>query len=108
MNTFDFSVDGLDSIKIYRDEEYKSVVKNKVNQLNQMSVRDCNEQFFWQLGIQYGAREVQAIRIRNVLAHDAENQGVEMIDGLKILQLLYAKSVLKMLRYEGNILTGRR
>ena len=33
-----------------------------------------------------------------------ENQGVEMIDGLKILQLLYAKSVLKMLRYEGNIL----
>lgn len=72
MNTFDFFVDGLDSIKIYRDEEYmlkaefrivkkhlidlldkrlgeskyKSVVKNKVNQLNQMSVRDCNEQFF--------------------------------------------------------------
>lgn len=46
MNTFDFFVDGLDSIKIYRDEEYKSVVKNKVNQLNQMSVRDCNEHFF--------------------------------------------------------------
>lgn len=46
---------------------YKNAVRNKVDQLNQMSVRDKNESFFAQLGITYGEREIQAIRMRNVL-----------------------------------------
>lgn len=84
---------------------YKNAVRNKVDQLNQMSVRDKNESFFAQLGITYGEREIQAIRMRNVFAHgdtngktDAEN----MIEAIKVLQLLYAKSVLKLLGYEGE------
>ena len=44
----------------------KNAVKNKVDQLNMMSVRDWNTLFFEQLGIEYGESEVQAVRMRNV------------------------------------------
>lgn len=87
------------------ESEYKNVVKNKVDQLNQMSVRDRNEFFFTQLGIEYGNREVTAIQMRNAFAHGdsvAADQTNQMIDSLKILQLIYAKVVLKLLGYEGE------
>ena len=79
---------------------YKNAVRNKVDQLNQMSVRDKNESFFAQLGITYGEREIQAIRMRNVFAHGDTNGKTDagnMIEAIKVLQLLYAKSVLKLL-----------
>ena len=84
---------------------YKNAVRNKVDQLNQMSVRDKNESFFAQLGITYGEREIQAIRMRNVFAHGDTNGKTDagnMIEAIKVLQLLYAKSVLKLLGYEGE------
>lgn len=87
-----------------KDSEYKTAVKNKVDQLNQMSVRDRNELFFQQLGIEYGEREMQAIRVRNVYAHGGSDsdQSIEtMIDAKVVLQLLYAKIVLKLLHYQG-------
>lgn len=84
---------------------YKNAVKNKVDQLNMMSVRDRNTLFFEQLGIKYGENEVRAVRMRNVFAHGDTNGGEqvdEMIDAIKVLQMLYAKSVLKILGYEGD------
>ena len=87
------------------ENPYKNAVRNKVDQLNQMSVRDRNEAFFTQLGITYGEREIQAIRMRNVFAHGDANGKTDvgnMIEAIKVLQLLYAKSVLKLLGYEGE------
>lgn len=87
------------------ESPYKNAVKNKVDQLNMMSVRDRNTLFFEQLGIEYGEREVRAVRMRNVFAHGDTNGGKqvdEMIDAIKVLQMLYAKSVLKILGYEGD------
>ena len=43
--------------------------------------------------------------MRNVFAHGDTNGGEqvdEMIDAIKVLQMLYAKSVLKILGYEGD------
>ena len=87
------------------ESPYKNAVKNKVDQLNMMSVRDRNALFFEKLDIEYGEREVQAVRMRNVFAHGDTNSGEQvdtMIDAIKVLQMLYAKSVLKILGYEGD------
>lgn len=83
--------------------QYEDVMLNKINQLNQMTVRDKNKVFMEELKLPFGEKESIAMKARNCFAHgDSDERGVDIISSLNVLQILYAKILLKLLHYNGE------
>ncbi len=82
--------------------ENRDILINKISNCYQMGANDRYYTFFEELGLEYGDSERKSIKARNSFTHgDKNDDDAEVIKATKTMSLLLARSILKLLGYNG-------